>query len=132
MSTSNRPLSPHLQVYRWQITMTLSILHRISGVFLSIGSLVLAWWLVSVAVGGEYYVFVNSLLAHPFALLLLFGWSAAFFYHLGNGVRHLLWDIGWGFEIPKTYFTGWSVVIFTVAATAVSWYCIWQRLGGAA
>src|SRR5690606_9970792 len=123
------PLSPHLSVYRWQITMTLSILHRASGLALSVGSLVLTWWLTAAAVGGDYYAWVAGILASPIGLIFLAGWSLAFFYHLGNGIRHLLWDAGWGFEIPKVYRSGWTVVVFTVIATALTW-CALARIGG--
>lgn len=128
----DRPLSPHLGVYRWQITMTLSILHRASGVALSVGSIVLAWWLTAAAVGGDYYEWVAGILGSPVGLVFLAGWSIAFFYHLGNGIRHLLWDAGIGLEIRQFYFSGWSVVAFTVVATVIAWWCAWARLGGAA
>ena len=84
----DRPLSPHLQVYRWQITMTMSILHRASGVALSVGAIVLTWWLTAAAVGGDYYAWVADILRSPVGLVFLAGWSLAFFYHLGNGIRH--------------------------------------------
>ncbi|HEX7030021.1 MAG TPA: succinate dehydrogenase, cytochrome b556 subunit [Gammaproteobacteria bacterium] len=147
MSTSNKPaaggyqtdrprfdlpLSPHLSVYRWQITMTLSILHRASGLALSIGSIVLAWWLVAVAIGGDAYDWTNNVITHPVGTAFLFAWSVAFFYHLGNGIRHLLWDAGFGFEIKTTYITGWSVVVFTIAATALTWLFAWGVFGGTA
>lgn len=128
----DRPLSPHLQIYRWQITMTMSILHRASGVALSLGSIVLAWWLTAAVVGGEYYDWVAGILASPVGLIFLAGWSLAFFYHLGNGIRHLLWDAGWGFALPTMRKTGWTVVAFTIVATALTWWCAWARIGGAA
>ena len=126
----DRPLSPHIQVYRWQITMTMSILHRATGVALSVGSLVLVWWLTAVAVGGDYYEWVAGILGSPVGLVFLAGWSLAFFYHLGNGIRHLLWDAGWGFEIDTMTRTGWTVVAFTVVATAFTWWCAWSKIGG--
>ncbi len=126
----NRPLSPHLQVYRWQITMTMSILHRASGLALSVGSLVLAWWLNAVAVGGAHYAWVTGILGSPAGLAFLAGWSVAFFYHLGNGIRHLLWDAGRGFEIGSMYRTGWAVVVFVMVATAFTWWCAWWSIGG--
>ena len=127
MGTSNRPLSPHLQVYRWQITMVLSILHRASGVFLSIGSVVLAWWLVAAAVGGDYFLMVSGVLASSLGKLALLAWTAAFYFHLSNGLRHLLWDTGWGFEIPQVYLTGWSVILLSAGLTLVTW---WPQLAG--
>ena len=121
MGTSNRPLSPHLQVYRWQITMVMSILHRTSGVFLSMGSFILAWWLVAAAVGGDYFLLISGVLATPIGKLAAFTWTAAFYYHLSNGIRHLLWDAGWGFEIKQVYLTGWSVMVLSAGLTLITW-----------
>ena len=99
----NRPLSPFMFPiwYRFQITSALSILHRLTGIALAVGSILLAWWLVSVAAGGELFAATHAFIASPFGMLLLFGWSIAFFYHLCNGIRHLAWDAGYGFEIPR-------------------------------
>jgi len=127
MATRERPLSPHLQVYRWQITMVMSILHRASGVLLTIGILGLAWWLLALAEGGESWARASAVVASPIGLLLLFGFSLALVYHLLNGLRHLLWDIGWGFEIPEVYRTGWVVAVLTVVFTAAIWFA---ALGG--
>jgi succinate dehydrogenase / fumarate reductase cytochrome b subunit len=121
MPTRPRPLSPHLQVYRWQITMTMSILHRASGMVLVAGAFALAWWLLAVASGGEAYARAAECLASPLGLLALFGFSLALMYHLFNGVRHLLWDFGWGFEIPEVYRSGYAVAILTVVMTAAIW-----------
>jgi len=129
MATRERPLSPHLQVYRWQITMTMSILHRVSGVILTFGAFALAWWLLAVATGGESYDRAARCLASPFGKLILFGFSLALVYHLLNGIRHLLWDAGWGFEIPEFYRTGWTVAVLSVALTAAIWFV---ALGGTA
>jgi succinate dehydrogenase / fumarate reductase cytochrome b subunit len=127
MATRERPLSPHLQVYRWQITMTMSILHRVSGVILTFGAFALAWWLLAVAAGGESYDRAAACLASPFGKFVLFGFSLALVYHLLNGLRHLLWDIGWGFEIPEFYRTGWTVAVLTIVLTAAIWFV---ALGG--
>jgi succinate dehydrogenase / fumarate reductase cytochrome b subunit len=129
MPIRERPLSPHLQVYRWQITMTMSILHRVSGVILTVGAFALAWWLMAVAAGGESYDRAARCLASPFGKIVLFGFSLALVYHLLNGIRHLLWDAGWGFEIPEFYRTGWTVAVLTVALTAAIWFV---ALGGGA
>jgi len=129
MSTRERPLSPHLQVYRWQITMTMSILHRVSGVVLTFGTFALAWWLMAVAAGGEAYRDAAECLASPLGQVALFGFSLALVYHLLNGIRHLLWDAGWGFEIPEFYASGWTVAILTVVLTALVWVAV---LGGGA
>ena len=117
----SRPLSPHLQVYRWQITMTMSILHRASGVVLTVGAFGLAWWLLALAAGGEQYAHASALVASPVGLVLLFGFSLSLVYHLLNGLRHLMWDMGWGFEIPEFYRSGWTVVVLTIVFTAAIW-----------
>ena len=121
MATRERPLSPHLQVYRWQITMVMSILHRATGVGLVAGAFGLAWWLLAAARGGEHYARAAECLASPFGLFLLAGFSLALVYHLLNGIRHLLWDAGWGFEIPEFYASGWTVVALTVVFTLILW-----------
>jgi succinate dehydrogenase / fumarate reductase cytochrome b subunit len=109
--------------------MTMSILHRVSGVILTFGAFALAWWLMAVATGGESYDRAARCLASPFGKLILFGFSLALVYHLLNGIRHLLWDAGWGFEIPEFYRTGWTVAVLTVALTAAIWFV---ALGGGA
>lgn len=123
-----RPLSPHLQVYRWQITMLMSILHRASGVVLSFGAFGLAWWLLAVAQGGDAYAQAGALLASPLGLLALAVFCLALVYHLLNGIRHLLWDAGWGFEIPELYRSGYTVAVLTVVLTAAIWFF---AMGGA-
>ena len=125
----DRPLSPHLQVYRWPLSMALSILHRASGVFLAAGTIVLVWWLMAVAAGGEHYVTFSACIASPLGQLALLGWTVALMFHLLNGIRHLAWDAGWGFDKARTEATGWVVVIGTVALTALVW---WVARGGAA
>ena len=122
MATRERPLSPHLQVYRWQITMTMSILHRATGVAVTVGTFGLAWWLMAVATGGESYDRAMAFIGSPFGLFLLAGFSLALVYHLLNGIRHLLWDAGIGFEIPEFYASGWTVVVLTVVLTAAIWF----------
>lgn len=123
MDRVERPLSPHLQVYRWTITMTLSILHRASGLALSLGALVLTWWLVALASGPAAYAQALTWLGAPWFKLLLFGWALCFFYHLANGIRHLVWDVGSGFEPEQIRASGWAVVVVTVVA-AVG-YALW-------
>ena len=122
MATRERPLSPHLQVYRWQITMTMSILHRATGVALTVGAFGLAWWLMAMAAGGEQAARAAACLASPLGRIVLFGFSASLVYHLLNGIRHLLWDIGWGYEIPEVYKSGYTVAVLTVVLTAVIWF----------
>ena len=98
MAVRERPLSPHLRVYRFAYTMALSILHRATGIALSAGLLVLAWWLVAAAAGEEAYALVRSCLGSLPGKVVLVGASFAFFYHLCAGLRHLAWDLGYGFE----------------------------------
>jgi succinate dehydrogenase / fumarate reductase cytochrome b subunit len=121
MSELNRPLSPHLSVYKWQVSSTLSILHRATGVFLTLGAFALAAWVVSAAMGAESYEFVLGLLAGPLGLLVLFGMSFAFFYHLANGVRHLFWDAGYGFDKQVARTSGWVALTASLVATALFW-----------
>ena len=122
MSQRARPLSPHLQVYQPQITSTMSIMHRIAGILLSFGAFGLALWLVAVAQGGETYERVAACAGSPFGKIVLFGFSMALVYHLLNGIRHLLWDAGWGFEIPQVYKSGYTVLVLTVVFTAAIWF----------
>ena len=121
MQGQNRPLSPHLQVYRPQLTSSLSILHRLTGVGLAIGTLLLVYWLVAAASGAGAYESAQGFFGSFFGLLILFGWSIALFYHLANGVRHLFWDAGLGFELPEVYRSGWIVVGATGVLTLATW-----------
>jgi succinate dehydrogenase / fumarate reductase cytochrome b subunit len=129
MAADNRPLSPHLQIYRPQITSVLSILHRISGVILSFGLVVLVYWLASAAAGPAAYSSAVAMLGSGFGKFLLFGWTLAFFYHLLNGIRHLVWDTGRGFEIPEVYRSGWTVVVLALVMTGAFWIIV--TAGGA-
>ncbi|TYO66260.1 succinate dehydrogenase, cytochrome b556 subunit [Bradyrhizobium hipponense] len=121
-----RPLSPFMFPiwYRFQITSALSILHRLTGIALAIGSILLVWWLITVATGGELFATTHAFLASPIGLVLLFGWSVAFFYHLCNGVRHLAWDAGYGLEIRGASRSGYAVLAATVLLTAMTWLCV--------
>ena len=122
--TRQRPLSPHLQVYRPQLTSMMSIIHRATGVALTTGTLVLAAWLVAVAIGGETYKMVAMAVAHPLGQFVLFGYSVVLFYHASNGVRHLTWDMGFGLEIPQVYATGRIVLAATVILTGIFWFLV--------
>lgn len=121
MSTQNRPLSPHLQVYRPQWTMVLSISHRITGVALAVGTLLLVWWLVAAASGPEAYGTVQAFLGTILGRLMLFGWTLALFYHLCNGIRHLFWDAGYGFELKTAYGSGLLVLLASLVLTLAAW-----------
>ena len=122
-----RPLSPFMfpTWYRFQITSVLSILHRFTGIALSVGSILLAWWLVAVAAGGEVFAATRDFITSPIGLLLLFGWSVAFFYHLCSGVRHLAWDAGYGFELRTAHLSGYAVLAATVVLTVLAWLSVW-------
>ena len=113
-----RPLSPHLQVYRPQMTSVMSIMHRAAGIVLTTGTLVMTAWLVSLAMGAESYGMVAACLAHPLGQFVLFGYSVALIYHALNGIRHLGWDIGIGLTIPEVYRNGQLVLILTAVLTA--------------
>lgn len=118
MATAQRPMSPHLGVYRWQITMWLSSLHRITGLLLSLGAVALAIWLVGIASGANAYADLQPLFGSTWFKVPLTGWTFCFFFHLFNGVRHLAWDSGHGYERSQTRASGWTVLIATVVATA--------------
>jgi succinate dehydrogenase / fumarate reductase, cytochrome b subunit len=121
-----RPLSPHLQIYRWQLTMFMSILHRITGVALSIGGLMVAWWLVAAMMGEGAYNIARDFAASPLGLFMLFGWSFCLYYHLFNGIRHLIWDTGRLFKIENAYRAGYFVLFLTVVATVGTWYVAYE------
>jgi succinate dehydrogenase / fumarate reductase cytochrome b subunit len=121
MSNHDRPLSPHLSIYRWPITMALSILHRMTGVALSLGLVVFVAWLFNAATGPDAYVAFMSVMNTFLGKLLLIGWSFAFFFHLSNGARHLLWDTGRGLEKEQADRSAWFVLITAAALTAVFW-----------
>ena len=120
-----RPLSPHLQVYRPQMTSVMSILHRAAGVVLTTGTLIMAAWLVSLALGKEAYDVVVMVIGHPLGQFVLFGYSVALIYHALNGVRHLGWDLGFGLTIPKVYKNGQIVLFLTVVLTMGLWSAVW-------
>jgi succinate dehydrogenase / fumarate reductase cytochrome b subunit len=131
MAQRARPLSPFLH-YRWQYTNTLSILHRITGVLLSLGFLLLVYWLAAAAGGAGPYASALDVLASPFAQLALFGAAFSFCYHLLNGVRHLFFDLGHGFELQTARRSGWAVAIGAVVLGLVVWLVVRAGLGGVA
>ena len=121
MSSGNRPLSPHLQVYRFQWTMVLSISHRITGVGLAVGTLLLVYWLAAAAAGPEAFATAQAVVGSFIGRLFLFGWTFALFYHLCNGIRHLVWDAGYGLELDDAFRSGLAVVVASSALTLFSW-----------
>ncbi|MEM7084301.1 MAG: succinate dehydrogenase, cytochrome b556 subunit [Pseudomonadota bacterium] len=121
----NRPLSPHLTIYRPQITSVLSIMHRGTGIVLSLSVLLLVLWISALSSGPETFAKAQALTGHPFIQLVMFGGVFSFFYHLCNGVRHLFWDMGKGLTIESTYRSGWMVVIASlVLSSSVFAYAI--------
>ena len=118
-----RPLSPFMfpMWYRFQITSALSILHRLTGIALSVGLVVLAWWLIAVAVGGDIFRLTHAVLVSWIGTAALVGWSFAFFYHLCSGIRHLAWDAGIGFDLKVAYRSGYAVLTATVLLTGLTW-----------
>ena len=121
-----RPLSPHVQVWRWHITMAGSIMHRISGMALYVGAFIIAGWAVALAYGRDAYEDYVGLLGSPLGLLVLLGLTAAAWYHLANGIRHLVWDTGRGLNPKLADMTGLAVIAFTVAATAATWFAAYS------
>lgn len=116
-----RPLSPYW-IYRWEITMWLSSLHRITGLLLSLGAVALAVWLIALATGDEAFDAVSRVYGSGWFKPLFIGWSFCFFFHLANGVRHLTWDAGYGFDPKRIRASGWTVVAVTLVATAAFSY----------
>ena len=116
-----RPLSPHLQVYKWPVSMALSIGHRISGVGLAIGTLLMTWWLVAAALSDGAFAAVQGVLSSVIGVLALMAWTAALIFHLFSGIRHLIWDIGVGFDDRSYRTSGWTVVVAVVAVTLIVW-----------
>jgi succinate dehydrogenase / fumarate reductase cytochrome b subunit len=121
----SRPLSPFMfpptGTYRWQITSALSILHRVTGIALGLGTLLLTWWLLALLGAPSDFDAVQEFLASWLGRLLLFGWTWALFYHLGNGIRHLVWDTGHALDLPSVYRGGWIVIISSVVLTLAVW-----------
>lgn len=121
MKQPDRPLSPHLSIYRWPITMALSILHRATGVANAVGLLVLAAWLIQAAGGEASYAGFTTVMGSLPGLLILAAFSLSFFYHLCNGIRHLVWDAGRGFEKHQANTSSWVVIFVALMLTAAFW-----------
>lgn len=124
MSKRTRPISPHLSIYKPQITSMLSILHRITGLFLSLGLIFFACAIILLSIGPEMYSFVDNFYRSWVGTLFLLGWAFAFFYHLSNGIRHLFWDVGMGFELNNVVISGWLVIVFSFIMTGLTWIYI--------
>ena len=130
MAQAQRPLSPHLQVYRWGLHMTLSILHRATGVALGAGTLLLTWWLFAAATSDAAFYCVQDFISGWFGRLVLFGFTWALMLHLCNGIRHLFWDMGRGFEIDQTKRSNIMVLVGSVLLTLLAWALGYGVLGG--
>jgi succinate dehydrogenase / fumarate reductase, cytochrome b subunit len=124
MAKAERPLSPHLQIYRWYLTMALSIAHRVTGVANALGLLFLAWWLLALASGPDAFATVQGVAGSWIGLLALFGWTLSLFYHLGNGIRHLVWDVGYGFDPVTAYHSSIAVLVFAGIMTILLWVVV--------
>ena len=126
-----RPLSPHISIYRWPITMAASILHRLTGVALAGGTLFLAWWLIAAASGPDAYDMFLGVASHPVGWIILFGFVWSLSFHLLNGIRHLAWDLGYGFKVPTARLTAALVFGLSLAiAVAVFAYGFFGIGGG--
>jgi succinate dehydrogenase / fumarate reductase cytochrome b subunit len=124
VTRGNRPLSPHLSVYRPQINMVTSIVNRITGVAMSLAAVLVVWWLLAAATSASYYDFVNGVLTSWIGLLVLFGSLWALWFHLLGGLRHLIMDFGVGYELKSVDFWGWAVVVLSLVLTAASIICL--------
>ena len=118
---ANRPLSPHLQIYRFAMTMAMSIVHRITGVGLYFGTLLLTWWLIAAASGPEYFGFVNAVLGSWFGLIVLFCYSWTIIHHMLGGIRHLVWDTGAGMGKPARDIIATATLIGSIILTILVW-----------
>jgi succinate dehydrogenase / fumarate reductase cytochrome b subunit len=120
--TVQRPLSPHLGIYRMQINMAMSIIHRITGAALYFGTILLAAWLISAATSADAFRFVSGLLGHPLGQLVLFGYTWALIHHMFGGIRHLIWDTGRALDIKSADALGWLSIIGSISLTVILWY----------
>ena len=127
--TGSRPLSPHLQIYRPQLTSVLSITHRATGLLLAAGTLLLVYWLLAAASGADAYATAQTYVASWLGRLVLLGMTFALFYHLCNGIRHLFWDAGMGFELKTAYASGIAVIVVSVALTLLAWALAYAMRG---
>lgn len=132
MANTNRPLSPHLQVYKWQLTMALSIAHRATGIALCAGIPFLLYWIWSLTAGETGYYQAQAFFASALGRIVLFGLSVSLFYHLCNGIRHLYWDMAKGLELPAVYRSGRIVLIATGVLTVLAWIAAYTAGGGGA
>jgi succinate dehydrogenase / fumarate reductase cytochrome b subunit len=126
-----RPLSPHLQIYRWPLPMALSILHRISGVGLYFGTLLMAWWLIAAGSGPNAYATFGSFINSIFGRLILFGYTWALILHMLGGIRHLIWDVGRGFAPNEREWLSLATAVGSIVFTVLLWVVGYLYIGGA-
>ncbi|MGD9827935.1 MAG: succinate dehydrogenase, cytochrome b556 subunit [Hyphomicrobiaceae bacterium] len=124
-----RPLSPHLQIYKPLINMVMSILHRITGIALYAGTLLLAWWLIAAATGPSYFAFVSAIFASLPGKIVLFGYTWALVHHMLGGIRHLIWDTGRGFELGTVNLLSWLTIIGSITVTGLIWAAVLTSKG---
>ncbi|MEQ9608462.1 MAG: succinate dehydrogenase, cytochrome b556 subunit [Kiloniellaceae bacterium] len=125
-----RPLSPHLQVYRLIPTMLMSIVHRITGAALYVGTLLVAWWLIAAATSESYFEFVNGLYGSWFGRLVLFGYTWALLHHMLGGLRHLVWDTGTAMGKETATKLAWATIAGSVTLTVLVWIAGYMARGG--
>ncbi|HET6552379.1 MAG TPA: succinate dehydrogenase, cytochrome b556 subunit [Dyella sp.] len=131
MADTQRPLSPHMGIYKWQVQMVTSIVHRATGIALSVGTLIVLWGVFSLASGEASYLQFKTCIGSPIGQVLMFGWTWALFYHLCNGIRHLFQDGGMGYAIPQFIRSSWLSIVGSVVLTLIVWAYILTS-GGAA
>ena len=123
-----RPLSPHLQVYKPQLTSILSIFHRGTGIVLSIGSIFLVSWILVLTFGESAYQIYSQLVNNWFGKLVIFGFTFGLFYHLSNGIRHLFWDAGYGYDLKDAYISGFAVIFSSISLTLITWLIVYFKI----
>ncbi|MET3654144.1 succinate dehydrogenase, cytochrome b556 subunit [Dyella japonica] len=131
MADTQRPLSPHMGIYKWQVQMVTSIVHRATGIALSVGTLLVLWGVFSLASGEDSYNQFKICMGSPIGMILMLGWSWSLFYHLCNGIRHLFQDGGMGYAIPQFIRSSWASIIGSVVLTIIVWAYV-LTAGGAA
>ena len=118
----NRPLSPHLSIHKKVLTAVFSIFHRLTGIFLTLGSFLLVFWFLSISIGENFYNYFQIISSDFIFKAILFFWTLAFFYHLFNGIRYLFWSFSLGMELKTVYFSGYIIALLTIIATIIVWY----------
>ena len=118
----NRPLSPHLSIHKKVLTAVFSIFHRLTGIFLTLGSLLLVFWFLSISIGENFYNYFQIISSNFIFKVILFFWTLAFFYHLFNGIRYLFWSFSLGMELKIVYLSGYIIALLTIISTIIVWY----------